>query len=154
MNLLCRAFKDQRTNARRRSIVFALTFEEWIMLWERSGHLSERGRGPEQYVMARLGDAGHYAVGNIKIITNRENRCEQRMFEEQKEFYRRRMLGNINLLGHMHSAETKARIGAAGLGNKHAVGNKSRLGQKNSEESKAKMRIALLGNQNARKYWG
>ena len=153
MNALRRAYEQQLENARGRSIDFLFTFKEWLEVWKSSGKLNERGVGGDRYCMARFNDAGAYMVGNVKIITNRENQREQRMSEKNKEFHRNRMLGNQHLLGYKHSEETKRRIGAAGMGNTNAVGGKARLGQPHSEESKAKMRTAKLGNQYARKHW-
>ena len=67
------AFRKQRSNAEGNGIGFLLTFEEWTTVWEESGHLHERGRGKNKYVMARYGDRGPYAIDNIKIISNIDN---------------------------------------------------------------------------------
>jgi hypothetical protein len=67
-------FHVQRMNACRRGIPFLLTFEEWLAVW--GDLLGARGRSG--YVMARHGDAGPYAVGNVRIITTQENSREQR----------------------------------------------------------------------------
>ena len=63
-------------NAKRRGIDFNMTYEEWLFVWLSSGHFHERGKGREQYVMARYGDTGPYEVGNVKIIPNHENCSE------------------------------------------------------------------------------
>lgn len=55
-----------------------MTFEEWLGLWEASGHFHERGSRPDQYCMARNGDQGGYEVGNVRIVTCAENQAEQR----------------------------------------------------------------------------
>jgi hypothetical protein len=60
-------FTTSRLNAERRGIAFELTFEQWFDIWTKSGHYSERGRKRGQYVMARFGDEGPYAVGNVEI---------------------------------------------------------------------------------------
>ena len=65
---LKQAFVTQRNNAFYRGIKFLLTFEEWLKEWEDSGHLHERGKFKDQYVMSRLGDKGPYAVGNVAIV--------------------------------------------------------------------------------------
>ena len=70
------AFYSQRHSARLRNIEFLLTYEEWLQIWIDSGHLSERGRKKDQYVMARFGDKGPYAVGNVKIVTANQNMSE------------------------------------------------------------------------------
>jgi hypothetical protein len=59
--------------AKRRGIAFELTFEEWFEIWEVSGHFEKRGRSRHEYHMARHGDRGAYAVGNVKIITASQN---------------------------------------------------------------------------------
>jgi hypothetical protein len=69
-------FYYQRGDAAKRGILFLLTFEEWWEIWQKSGHWHERGSGLGQYVMARFGDIGPYAVGNVKIITNKQNTAE------------------------------------------------------------------------------
>ena len=91
----------QRARARKRGIDFLLTFEEWFKVWDDSGHLHERGRLKHQYCMARVGDVGAYAVGNVKIITMGENGKEQ-----------------INpWLGRKATDEHKAKLAAGMLGN-------------------------------------
>jgi len=74
-----RAYCDHRDNARWRGsggVPFNLTFEQWLTIWQDSGHLPNRGHGGDKYCMARNGDRGAYEVGNVKIITNRENARE------------------------------------------------------------------------------
>lgn len=48
-------------------------------------------------------------------------------------------------LGRKHSAETKAKISLANMGNKCAVGNKSSLGYRHTEEAKIKIGAAAKG---------
>ena len=71
-------FEQQKFMAGRRGIAFTLTFKQWMRIWERSGHLSERGRKCGQYVMARKKDAGPYAVGNVEIILASKNVSDSR----------------------------------------------------------------------------
>lgn len=54
-------------------------------------------------------------------------------------------LGNQNARGNVLSAETRAKIGVSSRGNRHL------LGYRHTEESKVKMRAAALGNKNASK---
>lgn len=73
-------FYEQRYVAEyHRGIAWKLTFEQWLKIWTDSGHLDQRGRRKGQYVMARLGDKGPYAVGNVKIVTATENLTERKM---------------------------------------------------------------------------
>jgi hypothetical protein len=74
--MIC-AFWHHRGRAKTRGIPFLFTFEEWSALWIESGKWEERGSGPEKYCMARQGDVGPYALGNVRICTNRENNAEQ-----------------------------------------------------------------------------
>jgi hypothetical protein len=67
-------FTDQRQSAHRRGIVWEMTFEQWLSVW--GDKLPLRGRGSEQYCMARTGDKGPYAIWNVRVITGRENRGE------------------------------------------------------------------------------
>lgn len=47
-------------------------------MWKRSGHWEERGNKTSAgYVMARNGDAGAYADGNVSIVTHAENVAER-----------------------------------------------------------------------------
>ena len=62
-----------RRRAGYRGVEFKLTFEEWLKIWEDSGHLYERGKGTGSYVMGRHGDKGPYAVGNVTIIRMKDN---------------------------------------------------------------------------------
>ncbi len=76
-----RVYWAQKNNAALRRIKFKLTFEQWLQVWQESGHLHERGRLSQQYCMARFGDQGAYEVGNVKIITTEEN-CKERQYSE------------------------------------------------------------------------
>lgn len=66
-----KAFNAQMHAAARRRIEWKLTFEEWWAFWV--DHYDQRGQGPERYCMARKGDTGPYAKGNIYLATNRQN---------------------------------------------------------------------------------
>lgn len=62
------AFNSQKANAKYRGVPFELTFEQWLGIWKKSRKLHLRGCKKGQYVMAREGDRGAYAVGNVSII--------------------------------------------------------------------------------------
>jgi len=112
-----RRFIQARSDAKRRGIGWELTFEEFMDIWLSSGHWPECGIYPDQYCMARLGpDIGPYKVGNVKIITNREN-CEERIASD----------------------EWKANQSRCMQGNTNAVGGKGRTGLVWSEETKQKL---------------
>lgn len=58
-------------------IEMRLTFEEWLDIWLQSGQWNNRGVHNGQYVMSRIGDIGHYEIGNVEIKTARENNIEK-----------------------------------------------------------------------------
>lgn len=66
-------YGHHRSSAKVRGIGFELTFHEWWKIWKDSGKWLERGRSSHCYAMARHGDVGPYAVGNVSIITVGEN---------------------------------------------------------------------------------
>ena len=70
------AYTTHKHHAKLRGIPFLLTFEEWCAIWRESGKFAERGHCKGQYVMARAGDAGPYAVGNVRITTVSDNHAE------------------------------------------------------------------------------
>jgi hypothetical protein len=69
-------FRRQRATAKQRGIPFAMTFEEWLRVWQQSGRLQQRGTRSGNYQMGRLGDVGGYSSSNVKIITIQENTNE------------------------------------------------------------------------------
>ncbi len=70
------AYQTQRNNAKRRGIDFNLTYEEWLSIWENSGHFNERGRKLGQYVMSRFNDIGDYSINNVEIIVMQKNQSD------------------------------------------------------------------------------
>lgn len=107
-------------NARMVGTEFLLTFEEWINIWLDSGHLEERGHCRGQYVMARFGDKGPYAVGNVKIITAEENCSEKVWTEEARAGVGKAALGNKYNVGRVNSAEAIARTAKFNTGTKRS----------------------------------
>jgi hypothetical protein len=59
--------KGGRFDKNGNKIEFKLTLEEWLDIWQSSGHYHERGHKKGQYCMSRVGDLGHYEVGNVFI---------------------------------------------------------------------------------------
>lgn len=141
MRKLRYVYRKQRRNAELRGVDFQLTFEEWLKLWEDSGHLAERGPRKGQYCMARYGDKGSYKVGNVRICTVTENHLEkwsgvtqgERLRELNRERSRSlefrdaqssRMQGNSFAQGMQHSAEFRERQRLRMLGNTLTKGRK------------------------------
>jgi hypothetical protein len=90
-------YYTHRSNAKKSGIPFLLTFEEWFWIWYDSGHLHERGCRKGQYVMARYGDKGPYAVGNVRVITHAENQAEANV--GKKHTLKSRMNNSLAHLG-------------------------------------------------------
>ncbi len=116
--------------AKKRSIEFLLTFEEWLKIWVDSGHYFERGCRKGQYVMVRKGDNGPYAVGNVRITTVEENRAEQKHSVKQLEQLVARTKGN------KYGRKNKGKIRSVEAKHKMRLGH---LGKKASAKTKAKM---------------
>lgn len=60
-------YARHKANAVKRGVPFQLTFEEWQAIWKHSGKWELRGNTSGCYVMARHGDKGPYALGNVSI---------------------------------------------------------------------------------------
>lgn len=138
-------YQVQRYNAKKRNIAFNLTFKEWLHIWQVSGHLHERGRHSGQYVMARFGDKGPYAVGNVKIILMNDNMVEANTGRKKSVDTRARM--SAALVGRTFSHETRAKMSTAKVGRPmpEEVRTKisaSMVGRPKSEETRARMSAA------------
>lgn len=68
-----RLYKAQQHNAKSRGVEWAITFPEWVRVWDESGRWADRGLGLGRYVMARRGDVGPYAPWNVYIVESGEN---------------------------------------------------------------------------------
>lgn len=71
-----KAFKQQRSNAKRRGIEWSMTLAQWWAIWQASGQWERRGRGKGRYVMSRIKDSGGYEVGNVHVQLAEENSLE------------------------------------------------------------------------------
>jgi hypothetical protein len=71
------AFAAHKNDAKRRSIAFQFSFDEWWAIWEASGKWDERGVRRGQYCMSRPNDAGPYATDNVRICLVGENHGER-----------------------------------------------------------------------------
>lgn len=115
------AFQKQRGQARFRGIDFTLSFEEWFFVWELSGHLHERGRKKGQYVMARQGDEGPYAIDNVDIMLCSQNCADGNYgpspLQGRKVSESHRAAIVKSLIGRTMSTEARAKIGAANSAN-------------------------------------
>jgi hypothetical protein len=101
-------FCAQQSSADERSIDFTLSFGQWLDIWITSGKLLKRGRHRGDYVMARIGDRGPYALGNVEIIPHAEN---------IRQFH----------LGKIVSPETCRKISAAKIGQPKSPEHRAKL---------------------------
>ena len=121
-------YNMQKRNATARGILFLLSFEQWLSIWNDSGKMEERGRGADKYCMCRYGDLGAYEVGNVFIGTGKENVRDGNLgkHDSQETRYKK----SIALLGKpkpwacgdnnvMHRPDVKAKITAAPGGGNH-----------------------------------
>lgn len=106
------AYLYHKNGASLRGIGFLLTFEQWFQIWHDSGHIDERGRSLHQYQMARYGDVGPYAVGNVRIITCAANKAEFVHTEEQKRKISEKMTGRKRFI----SEVTKSKMSESHIG--------------------------------------
>lgn len=74
---LAKAYFNQKHSADIRGISWELTFPKWFDIWNRSGHIDQRGKGQEKYVMARKYDIGPYSEDNVYICLSTENNSER-----------------------------------------------------------------------------
>jgi hypothetical protein len=82
--ILKNKFWNQRRRAKERNIEWQLTFDQWLSIWEQSGHLAQRGRTKGKYCMSRKGDTGPYSIDNVKIILFEQNNIDQHIYNETK----------------------------------------------------------------------
>jgi DNA invertase Pin-like site-specific DNA recombinase len=63
----------QKRTAAFRGIEWQITFDEWWAWWQEDSRWQRRGAERDQLCMARIGDSGPYAIGNIYCTTKSEN---------------------------------------------------------------------------------
>jgi NUMOD3 motif len=125
-----------KCSARECGIEFLLTFDEWYKIWFDSGHLHERGPRKEQYCMARFGDSGPYAVGNVKIITMSENSHEGAFGKTPSSETRKKMSasGKVKIFSESH----RMKISIANTGKKHSDEAKKKMSKIKLEANRQK----------------
>lgn len=157
-------FHMQRVSARGRGIGFELTWDQWLNIWIVSGHLLERGKGAGKYCMARHGDVGPYAVGNVSIVTFEEN-LRDRVFSAEhrrkiseaskgrvcSEVTRRKL--SAALKGKVKSAEhcRKLSLALTGLVRSAETRRKISLAQNKGKPLSPERYLACLGGHNYRR---
>jgi len=74
-------YQGHQWNAKRRNIVFNMTFDEWYAWWLAQGidkNISQGPKGPTTLCMCRYNDTGPYQIGNIYCDTISGNVKSQR----------------------------------------------------------------------------
>ena len=129
-----RKYRAHKDNAKKRNVPFLLSFYEWMDIWQKSGHYSERGNKKGQYCMSRYNDIGAYQIGNVFIQLHSDNVNQawsgRKHSDETKE---KISINHIGMLGKTQSQKTKEKIGLA------------HKGKIVSEETRMKQRLAKLG---------
>lgn len=144
-------YRNHMGRAARRGVEFLLTFEEWYKIWQDSGHYHEMGRRGNQYCMARTGDKGPYAVGNVRITTCSEN---SRECFTRPEILAKSLAARQATRGRPRpkmSLEARAKMRAAKLGKKQKPQHVANMiaavtGRKFTAEHRAKIGAAQIGN--------
>jgi hypothetical protein len=123
-----KAYTQQKSNAKQRGVVFAITFDEWKQIWLDSGKWEQRGRGAEKYCMCRKGDAGCYEVGNVFVGLNKHNVRDGNLGKVMSEKTRQLISAANTGKAHpwsagernpMHRPQVKAKLSASISGSKH-----------------------------------
>ena len=73
VRLMRTAYRAHRASAKQRGVEFLITFDEWADWWLEDDRWESRGVGRDELVMARFGDVGPYALGNIYCTTSAQN---------------------------------------------------------------------------------
>lgn len=105
-----KAWRDQKSDAKRRGIPFRLPYRDWLDIWAESGKLDQRG--VNGYVMCRKDDRVGYERGNVRIAHYTENRDDlwnggHRAY--MAEIMRRRHKENPTLAEHLRDRERHPR---------------------------------------------
>jgi hypothetical protein len=79
MNKAKNSYYGQRSAAKRRNILFQLTFDEWYNWWLSNGvdkALQQSSRSANTLCMCRYGDLGPYSLTNIYCTTIQQNAAD------------------------------------------------------------------------------
>jgi len=71
-----RAFMQQKKMSRTRGIPFEFSFADWWAFWSVNDRWSRRGLTKGALMMARIGDVGSYAPGNVYCATPAQNMAD------------------------------------------------------------------------------
>jgi len=87
------AFGVLRRNAKRRGVVFGLTFEDFKKFCQKTGYMNGKGKSSEGFHIDRIDETKGYFKGNIQVLTNSENVKKYIAYEhdEKKIRYRKKL---------------------------------------------------------------
>ena len=109
-NPLRDAWYAQKWQAKKRGIIWNLTFKQWLDIWQRSGKLELRGKGRGKYCMARLNDIGPYDITNVYIQKFEDNNKDQHLWNPRFDIERnagviiKDALGSIKIYPNLKTA--------------------------------------------------
>lgn len=123
-----KAYTQQKANAKRRGVLFLLTFEQWKNIWLASGKWEHRGRGANKYCMCRNNDIGAYEIGNVFVDLGKQNVSDGNKGKKNSAETKAKKSSALKGMPHpwsvgannpMHRLEVKAKISAALSGGNH-----------------------------------
>lgn len=132
-----KSYTKKRIDRNGNPIGWELTFDQWLDIWIKSGHLSNRGTHSGGYVMARKGDIGPYNLDNVDIILHSDN------IKFAKSYYKvtdelKSHLSKLNK-GKTYSEEHKKKLSEVHKKRWESI-DKTKLNWKPSQETLEKMR--------------
>lgn len=74
---------QMRAQANYRKEVFALSFEDFKLLW--AGRWQSKGRGSDSYCLTREDPDGAWIMGNVQCIPRVEHLSRQRLYRKERK---------------------------------------------------------------------
>lgn len=120
------AYQTQRRNALIRRIPWSMSYREWLNIWESSGQLGSRGRGPDSAVMARRDHRLGFEPSNVYITTGSQaaqdywsGTCRSQAVEHNRAIAQLRSRGVRTPQGEFPSIQAAARAEGIPVGRVH-----------------------------------
>ena len=112
MNKSKEQYNNHKARAKRKGVIFDLTFDEWLKIWTDSGHYYQKGTKRGQYVMSRYKDAGGYTIDNVYIQTVGAN-TKEAFTTNNKDFIKPKFGEENHFYGKKHTQESIEKIKVA-----------------------------------------